>query len=77
MKYLFIYSSSRDSYGDSAIGCVKLKRENNKCIVQAEISPEHRINNKNYVVEVIVDEDKELVENIQCYSCTAALGKDI
>lgn len=73
----FISRSSRGSCGDSAIGFVKLNRKGNICTVQAQICPEHRISKQDYFVEVSIDVEEEIVKNIQCHSCTAALGKVI
>lgn len=41
---LFNYRSGRDSYGDSAVGWVQVRRDKNVCTVKAEITPEHNVN---------------------------------
>lgn len=37
--------NGRESYGDSAIGYVQLKRSIDECVVIAAISPEHNVKN--------------------------------
>lgn len=64
----------RPSYGDNAIGYVQLKREKPKCIVQARITPEHRVRTTPYIATVEIDEDAEAVLEVKCQSCTAAQG---
>ncbi|KAL0098848.1 hypothetical protein PUN28_020793 [Cardiocondyla obscurior] len=39
--------SSRESYGDSAIGYVSVKREGPICVVKGKICPEHKVRKKN------------------------------
>lgn len=41
---LFNYRSGRDSYGDSAVGWVQVRRDKNVCTVKAKITPEHNVN---------------------------------
>ncbi|KAJ8685163.1 hypothetical protein QAD02_020956 [Eretmocerus hayati] len=66
--------SMRPNYGDVAIGYVQLKRDGLSCIVQGKICPEHRVNSKNYTVRVVVNEDKEIIEQAQCLDCAASEG---
>ncbi|KAJ8946144.1 hypothetical protein NQ314_008966 [Rhamnusium bicolor] len=54
--------SGRDSYGDSAVGWVQVRRDKNLCTVKAKISPEHNVKKKQYAVTCIIDEDSESVE---------------
>ncbi|XP_039307968.1 uncharacterized protein LOC120358291 [Solenopsis invicta] len=66
--------SSRESYGDKAIGYVCLKRDESlgTCIVQCKICPEHR--NKGYSVTLTVNEKEEKVIDVQCHDCAASSG---
>lgn len=82
--YLFSYikkylsRSARPSwdgaYGDSVVGWVQLRQVRNHCIVKVKVCPEHKIREKNYSVIVIIDEEKELVEEAKCQNCAAAAG---
>ncbi|KAL7289367.1 hypothetical protein TKK_0016570 [Trichogramma kaykai] len=67
-------TSSRESYGDNAIGYVCVKRENSICTLKAQICPEHRVREKSYLVSLVVDEEKNLITNAQCFDCAAAEG---
>lgn len=69
-----ILMSSRDSYVDTAIGYVEVKREGNKCVLKAKVTPEHRIRSKMYTVSVTIDEDSETIEDIICDDCAASAG---
>ncbi|CAM1330219.1 Uncharacterised protein g10244 [Pycnogonum litorale] len=51
--------SCRSSYGDTAVGYVQLKRENGICKVRTKITPEHKIRQKGYSVEIHVDEQNK------------------
>ncbi|KAJ8672146.1 hypothetical protein QAD02_003405 [Eretmocerus hayati] len=66
--------SMRANYGDVAIGYVQLKRDGLSCKVQGKICPEHRVNSKNYTVRVVINEEKETIEQAQCLDCAASEG---
>ncbi|XP_011701495.1 PREDICTED: uncharacterized protein LOC105458122 [Wasmannia auropunctata] len=66
--------SSRQNYGDSAIGYVCLKRENTICTVKAKVCPEHRVRNKAYSVTLTVNEETESIINVECHDCAASSG---
>lgn len=66
MFIIFIFSSTKESYGDNAVGYVQLKREGKLCFVRGKITPEHKINNVGYIVEVVVDENEEKVLSCEC-----------
>ncbi|GBM65843.1 hypothetical protein AVEN_12897-1 [Araneus ventricosus] len=66
--------SGNESYGDSAIGYVQVKRENNLRTVKAIVTPEHKISNKGYGITVICNEEDEVVLSALCDSCAASLG---
>ncbi|TGZ44746.1 Uncharacterized protein DBV15_12906 [Temnothorax longispinosus] len=55
--------SSRESYGDQAIGYVCLKRDGSlgTCIIKCKVCPEHRVRNKGYSVTLIIHEKDEKV----------------
>ena len=63
------------NYGDGAIGYVQLLRQNSICTVQAKICPEHRVRNKNYSAQVVINEDEETIIKAECQDCAASLGK--
>ncbi|KAJ8928333.1 hypothetical protein NQ314_019117 [Rhamnusium bicolor] len=73
MKLLNI-SSGRESYGDSAIGYVQVKRQNDACIVRGRVCPEHRVRVKPYSVICTVDEKENKIEEIRCLDCVASAG---
>ncbi|KAK4885500.1 hypothetical protein RN001_001771 [Aquatica leii] len=66
--------SARESYGDSAVGYVQVRRINNNCIIKGRICPKHKIREKPYFVTATVDEENEIIKELLCLSCVAALG---
>ncbi|KAG5887786.1 hypothetical protein JTB14_024001 [Gonioctena quinquepunctata] len=66
--------SERDSYGDSAIGYVQVKREANICVVKARITPEHNVKQKCYSVTAVCDEAEQTIISAECEDCAAHLG---
>lgn len=52
-----------------------LKREKSLCHIRGKVCPEHRVNNKPYAVEMLVDEEAEKVEYVRCKDCAASEGK--
>ncbi|KAG8176969.1 hypothetical protein JTE90_029418 [Oedothorax gibbosus] len=67
-------ASSRQSYGDEAIGYVQLKKESGLCTVKCRICPEHKVTTKSYSVTMVVNEMEGLVKKIECHDCTASEG---
>ncbi|XP_046382223.1 uncharacterized protein LOC124154049 [Ischnura elegans] len=67
--------SSRENYGDSAVGYVQVKREEEKCYVMGKITPEHKIRDKPYSVSAVIDEEEGSVEEVSCHDCAASAGK--
>ena len=72
--YLF-GRSSRETYGDAAIGYVCLKRDENLCILKASVCPEHKVRDKPYQVTLIINEVSSTVNTVECHDCPASLGK--
>ncbi|XP_043484808.1 uncharacterized protein LOC122512804 [Leptopilina heterotoma] len=66
--------NARESYGDSAIGYVSVKRQNNLCTVKGRICPEHRVRQKAYQVLMEVDEEEEKIKTLKCLDCAASEG---
>ncbi|CAH2098027.1 unnamed protein product [Euphydryas editha] len=66
--------SSRESYGDDAIGFVQLRRESDICTVKCRVCPEHKVRSKPYTVTLIVDEKNSIVISSQCHDCAASAG---
>ncbi|CAB3257902.1 unnamed protein product [Arctia plantaginis] len=66
--------SERESYGDSAIGYVQVKREKDVCIVRGRITPEHNVHQKCYNVTATCNETEGHILSVQCEDCAAHLG---
>ncbi|KYN29277.1 hypothetical protein ALC57_01288 [Trachymyrmex cornetzi] len=66
--------SSRESYGDEAIGYVCLKREQltKTCILKCKVCLEHRIHSKGYSVTLTVNEEDEKILDVKCHDCAAS-----
>ncbi|CAG4938741.1 unnamed protein product [Parnassius apollo] len=62
--------SSRDSYVDTAIDYVEVKREEIKCVLKAKVTTDHRIRTKMYSI----NEDSVVIENLICDVCAASAG---
>ncbi|CAG9793231.1 unnamed protein product [Diatraea saccharalis] len=74
LRNVKISLSSRESYGDDAVGYVQLKRESNICTVKCRVCPEHKVRVKPYTVTVVVDEKNSIVKSTQCHDCAASAG---
>lgn len=70
-----LFSSSREAYGDDAIGWVQLKRGKGCCTVKGRIVPEHKVRDKAYHVEVVFDEKNSKIKKAQCQDCSASSGR--
>ncbi|KAJ8667697.1 hypothetical protein QAD02_009360 [Eretmocerus hayati] len=68
--------SSRESYGDSAVGYVSVHGAGALCTVKGEVCPEQRRRNKDYTVILSVDEKNEMVKDLACVGdeCKASEG---
>nr|XP_034194868.1 uncharacterized protein LOC117611080 [Osmia lignaria] len=66
--------SSRESYGDSAIGYVCLRRELSICTIKGKICPEHRVKSKRYAVTLVVNEADETIQEVNCEDCAVSQG---
>ncbi|XP_051156855.1 uncharacterized protein LOC127278934 [Leptopilina boulardi] len=66
--------SSRENYGDSAIGYVCVKRVGSICTLKGRICPVHRVRSKNYTVTLTVEEVNEQVKKVEYLDCAASLG---
>lgn len=72
---MFFYRSGRETYGDSAVGYVQVKREGDICTVKVRITPEHSVRQKCYSVTLVCDEAQETVLSVQCEDCAAHKGR--
>ncbi|KAI5708567.1 hypothetical protein M8J77_025119 [Diaphorina citri] len=56
--------STRDSYGDVAIGNVEVGRIQSHCIVRGEVTPEHKVKLKlaAYKVAITLNEVQDVIE---------------
>ncbi|CAH2104028.1 unnamed protein product [Euphydryas editha] len=66
--------SSKESYGDNAIGYVQLQRKDGICTVKCKMCPEHKIRTKAYNVKMVVNERDSKIINCQCHDCTSSSG---
>jgi len=66
--------NSRASYGESAIGYVQVKRENNIITVLAAVSPQQNVTSPSYLTEVVFDAKKNIITSASCdeSGCEAA-----
>lgn len=71
---LYYCRSSRENYGDSAIGYVCVKRVGSICTLKGRICPVHRVRSKNYTVTLTVEEVNEQVKKVEYLDCAASLG---
>ncbi|CAG9762581.1 unnamed protein product [Ceutorhynchus assimilis] len=69
-----VVRSGREDYGDSAVGYVQVKRNEDMCTVQGRICPEHKVRSKPYTVKCLVDEKDRVVEKVDCMDCAASAG---
>ncbi|GBP82900.1 hypothetical protein EVAR_66576_1 [Eumeta japonica] len=53
--------SSRQSYGDDAIGYVQLKRDQTLCTVKCRMCLEHKVRQTSYSVSMVIDEKEGVV----------------
>ncbi|XP_063623005.1 uncharacterized protein LOC134795102 [Cydia splendana] len=70
----WLQRSSRESYGDDAIGYVQVKRDTTLCIVKCKICPERQVHRSTYSVSLVVEEKKGIVISVQCHDCLGSLG---
>ncbi|KAJ8671956.1 hypothetical protein QAD02_003215 [Eretmocerus hayati] len=67
-------SSARESYGDSAISYVSLRRDNSIWTVSGMVCLEHKISEEDYQVILKIDEKFGKVIQFKCNGCAAAEG---
>ncbi|GBN51433.1 hypothetical protein AVEN_151278-1 [Araneus ventricosus] len=51
--------SGRESYGDYAVGYVRVRKDGNLCTVKAKVTPEHSLRKKSYDVKLLCNEVEE------------------
>ncbi|KAL4710149.1 hypothetical protein ACJJTC_006446 [Scirpophaga incertulas] len=66
--------SSRACYGDDAISYVQVKRDGKFCTVKCKICPEHKVHVKLYRCTLVLNEEDEVIESVQCEDCLASQG---
>lgn len=66
--------NGRESYGDSAIGYVQLKRTHGQCTIIAACCPEQSFRSKSYRVQVEIDLTKSEIKSAVCHDCIASAG---
>ncbi|XP_011165047.1 uncharacterized protein LOC105199588 [Solenopsis invicta] len=69
-----MHRASQERYGDEAIGYVEICRQKRMCTIRAKICPEHKVRNKAYAVELIIDERQNEIKSAQCFDCAASSG---
>ncbi|CAG9124563.1 unnamed protein product [Plutella xylostella] len=67
-----VKKSSRDSYVDTAVGYVEVKREQIQCVVKAKVVPEHKVTIKHYIVTATINEKEDEVIETTCDGCAAS-----
>ncbi|GBP47538.1 hypothetical protein EVAR_30628_1 [Eumeta japonica] len=65
--------SERESYGDSEVGYVQVRRDG-VCVVKAPVTPEHNVREKCYAVTCTCNETEETILSVQCVNCAAHLA---
>ncbi|KAK4006151.1 hypothetical protein OUZ56_011306 [Daphnia magna] len=66
--------NGRESYGDSAIGYVQIKRTEKYCTIVAACCPEQSVRSKSYRVQVEVDLENSEIKSAICHDCVASAG---
>ncbi|CAG9772236.1 unnamed protein product [Ceutorhynchus assimilis] len=66
--------AQKTSYGDNAVGYVQVKKENHVCFVLGRITPEHKVRDKGYFVEAVIDMKEDKVVSCECKDCAASEG---
>lgn len=66
--------SGRESYGDSAIGYVQIKRNEGRCTVMAAVAPEHNVRSKSYRVQVDINVRNSTISLVRYHDCVASQG---
>ncbi|KZS09151.1 Uncharacterized protein APZ42_026642 [Daphnia magna] len=66
--------NGRESYGESAIGYVQVKRTGILYSLICEIAPEHKVTSASYIVELIVNAQKSEIVSVKCFDCVSSLG---
>lgn len=69
-----MYRASTTSYVEDAVRFVELKREGLLCTVLCNITPEHKVRGKPYVVVAITNENKDEIVSSTCQDCAAPMG---
>ena len=74
--YSLIFITMRTSYAAEAIGFVQVKREQHRCNVKTEGTPEHWTRSVGYNVELVIKEAREgnYIIRCKCKDCPAAAG---
>lgn len=68
--------SSRENYGDNAIGYAQVRRIQKMVRVKARITPEHKLRQSAYTVSAEFDEGKQVINFAKCHDCAASQGKN-
>ena len=66
--------NGRESYGESAVGYVQVKKTGNIYTLLCGVTPEHKVTSQSYKVEVVVDIGKGEIRSAKCFGCVASLG---
>ncbi|KAH9644329.1 hypothetical protein HF086_003114 [Spodoptera exigua] len=66
--------SSRACYGDDAVSYVQVKRDGKFCIVKCKLCPEHKVHAKLYRCTLVLNEEDEVIESVQCEDCLTSHG---
>lgn len=66
--------AGRESYGESAVGYVKLKQTGHIYNLICGVAPEHKVTSTSYKVEVTTDFGIGEITSAKCHDCIASLG---
>ncbi|GBL96060.1 hypothetical protein AVEN_104305-1 [Araneus ventricosus] len=70
--------SSRESYGDNAVGYVQVRRDGNLCTVKAKAAPEHSLPGCKHTIALITwlhrQSEEQAITSVSCYWKTSRLS---
>lgn len=70
----FIKSAHMD-YINDAVGFVQICRNDNICVVSSSVTPDHKVQEKIYIVKIKINEQEEDILSSQCEDYVASKGK--
>ena len=74
LMLLALFRASRASYGDDAVGYVCVRTSGGETSVKSKVTPEHKVNQKPYDVEVMINTVERVIIDARCTGCKAQKG---